>query len=384
VRGKERVLAALAGGAIPNSLKPKSAEERNTKDLLHVLTRQFEAELEDLQKVEPKIPQRTEIFFANATPEGLVKELSSGYPIGALWDDEAGNVIGSAGMNEERILGMLSTINKLWDTSPIKHTRATIEDREASGIRFTINLMMQGAVLQKLASMEGGLARHSGFLARILLCEPPSTMGTRFYRPPAETRAVEAFAARSRALMEKDLPWSNHDPNSIDPPVIDLSPEAREIWRAYHDEVEAELKESGDFFEVRDFASKSAEQAARIAGCFHIWLGYGPEELLSAELMNRAKTIAAWYLMETLRVMNVRSAPQELSDAERLLAWMIEKGEREYQRNTIAKTGPYAMQKYRDRRDAAICELVKAKIIREVKTGNNAVVYQLNPKVRGA
>ena len=58
--------------------------------------------------------------------------------------------------------------------------------------------------------------------------------------------------------------------------VLQLSEEAKRIWTAYFNKVEESLKQGGEFAEVKDFASKTAEQAARISGVLHVF-EFGPE-----------------------------------------------------------------------------------------------------------
>lgn len=52
-----------------------------------------------------------------------------------------------------------------------------------------------------------------------------------------------------------------------------LAPEAKTAWIAYHDAVEGELASGGELFDVRDVASKSADNATRLAALFHVFEG---------------------------------------------------------------------------------------------------------------
>ena len=68
-----------------------------------------------------------------------------------------------------------------------------------------------------------------------------------------------------------DTPLSLNDSGEIIPFVLDLSPEAKALWVAFHDEVEGELNAGGDMADTRDVASKAADNAARMAALFHLY-----------------------------------------------------------------------------------------------------------------
>src|SRR5205085_657136 len=120
----------------------------------------------------------------------------------------------------------------------------------------------------------GGLTRGSGFLARYLVAAPLSTMGARLYQePPQGMPNLAAFHRRIRELLDSHLPVD--DQGRLTPPLLQLSAGAFAAWREYHDAIERELKPLGEYASVCDFAAKSAENAARIAGCLHVFEG-GP------------------------------------------------------------------------------------------------------------
>ncbi|WP_233418505.1 DUF3987 domain-containing protein, partial [Ferrovum myxofaciens] len=56
----------------------------------------------------------------------------------------------------------------------------------------------------------------------------------------------------------------------IIPGMVDLSDEAKALWIKFHDTIETELASKGTLFDVRDVASKVADNAARLAVIFHV------------------------------------------------------------------------------------------------------------------
>ncbi len=96
---------------------------------------------------------------------------------------------------------------------------------------------------------------------------------------------------------------------------------------AFHDAIEGELASGGELYDVRDVASKSADNAARLAALFQVFeLGRG---VVGLEAFEGASRIAAWHLNESRRFFGGLALPAELADAARLDTWLIEYCRRE-------------------------------------------------------
>jgi len=207
---------------------------------------------------------------------------------------------------------------------------------------------VQPMVLSELSQRGGGLTRGCGFLARYLMAAPVSTMGRRLYRePPRGMPKLATFHQRIRNLLDANLPLD--DQGRLRPLQLRLTPGAFYLWRDYHDEIERQLNPLGDYETVRDFAAKSAENAARIAGCLHVFEGV--QGAISHENMQRATTLARWYLREALRVMDVLDEPQAWMDARLLDSWLAKEGYSPVP--DVLHLGPGPLRN-KARRDAAI------------------------------
>jgi putative DNA primase/helicase len=329
------------------------------------------AQVEDLRRrlIEHEGRRPTELVaprlrYEDVNPQSLAFMLATGYPSAALWSDEGGIVTGSRGMSNESFLGFLAALNRLWDGGELHHDRKQAQSVHVEGRRLTVSLMVQPAVLAELSQRGGGLTRGSGFLARYLIAAPDSTMGTRLYRePPEDMPALARFHDRVRACLEAPLTLDGQ--GRLNPPLLSPSSDAFMVWRAYHDEIERELSPLGEFAEARDFASKSAENAARIAACLHLF--EGRQGAIQAQTMRSAVCLARWYLREALRLLGLLEEPQEWTDARLLDSWLREKGVTS--RRDILHRGP-AQLRDRARRDAAIRvlkDLDRARLRREGK-----------------
>jgi putative DNA primase/helicase len=105
--------------------------------------------------------------------------------------------------------------------------------------------------------------------------------------------------------------------------MLPLTPEAKAAWVAFHDAIERELASGGELYDVRDVASKTADNAARLAALFQVFEDAGGA--IGAEAFESASRIAAWHLNEARRFFFGELAlPAELADAARLDGWLIE------------------------------------------------------------
>ena len=104
--------------------------------------------------------------------------------------------------------------------------------------------------------------------------------------------------------------------------MLTLSPEAKAAWRAFHDGIEDELRTGGELYDVRDVASKAADNAARLAALFHIFeRGMGA---IGPDSFESASRIVAWHLNESRRFFGELALPPELANAIRLKGWMLD------------------------------------------------------------
>ena len=251
------------------------------------------------------------------------------------------------------------------------------------GARLTMGLMVQEQVLREFMKNSKGLARGSGFMARFLVSWPESTMGTRFYEAPTEGMpALAAFNERLEEILNYPAPID--EAGALSPAEMTLSPEAKALWIEYHDGVERELGQGGDLYDVKDVASKSADNAARLAALF-AFFERGSCAIIEEEDFRRAAQIALWHLSEARRFLGEFCMPEELTNAARLESWLIKwcrkKGCTIISRRDIQQYGPYGLRR-KAALNAALGELVELGRAREVKTGTNRGIH-INPAVLG-
>jgi putative DNA primase/helicase len=341
-------------------------------------TESLELDLCELQHNEPERPLVTRLLYGDITPEELAYKLANVWPSGGLVSSEAGVVFGSAGMSGESVTRNLSRLNVLWDGGELPVDRRSSESFVVRSARLTVSLQIQCETLLSFLGKSGELARGSGFLARFLLTHPESTQGFRiFTESPDDWPYLDAFNLRIAELLNMPLPMD--EDGVLTPQMLFLTPEAKAEWVNYYNKVEAELAIGGKFFTVRDVASKSADNAMRIAALFHIF-GGGQGEI-GLEVFNQASRIAEWHLYESLRFFSEQTIPVELEKAAKLDKWLIGYCKREHT-SYVAKR--YVRQNGTIRNgqqlDTAISELTLLNRIQLREDGKQLSIW-LNPKL---
>ena len=139
------------------------------------------------------------------------------------------------------------------------------------------------------------------------------------FRPPHQRPALATFNDRLAAILGRAVPID--DDGHLSPAMLTLSPDAKAYWVSFHDAIEAQLSSGGDLYEVRDVASKTADNAVRLAALFHAFTGsIGP---VDAAAMESGGRIAAWHLTEAKRFLGELAMPAELANPIRLDAWLL-------------------------------------------------------------
>jgi uncharacterized protein DUF3987 len=332
--------------------------------------------LEGLEQNKPAGVIMPKLFYEDVNAETLAVTFSEGYPSSSLWSDEGGLVIGANGMSDDNLMKFVALLNRLWDGQPFERERLTAKCAHIKGRRFTVSLMMQPIVMARLLGACGGAARSMGFVARTLIAWPTSTIGSRLYRnPPAETSAINKFNDRMRELLDTKL--TTEGPNMVlTPHRLPLSFEAKGEWTKFFNDIESELKPSGEFWDIPDIGSKIAENAARISGMFHVVV-HGPEGEIDGPLMQGAISVATWHLNEVRRVIGASKVPQGIDDAEVLEEWLL-KQPGPVEPRDILRGGPRRVRD-KKRRDAAIKVLAKKHHVFE---SGKPTRLTINPGVR--
>ncbi|WP_434782373.1 DUF3987 domain-containing protein [Ferrovum myxofaciens] len=339
-------------------------------------TADMESALRGLEHNKPEQPRVPRLLYADATPEALAYSLSKQWPSGGVVSAEAGIVFGSHGMGKDSLMRNLGLLNQLWDGTSLTIDRRSSESFTVRGARLTVALQVQEQTLREFFTRSGALARGTGFLARFLVAWPESTQGQRpFTDPPANWPHLAAFHRRIATILDQPVPID--EDGALTPAMLSLAPDAKAAWVEYYNGIERELSSSGEFYDVRDVASKSADNAARLAALFQMF--EESKDAIGLAAFRSASFIAAWHLRESRRFFVELSRPAKLTDAARLDSWLIKYCQQECKHLVSTREAQrFGPIRIKENLDIAIFELEELGRLKVTRDGSR-ISIKLNP-----
>jgi hypothetical protein len=129
----------------------------------------LEQDLIELSRQEPAEITEPQLFHGDVNVASFGDAVTNGFfPIGAMWDDEGGTVIGGNGMNSDNRIGFLSMFDKLWDCGTYRNGRKSVKAIDIVNRRICVSLMLQPKIFDELRN--DGVVQSLGFFSRCLFC----------------------------------------------------------------------------------------------------------------------------------------------------------------------------------------------------------------------
>ncbi|CAM3291948.1 YfjI family protein [Halomonas lysinitropha] len=303
---------SLINAARPKGKQPMS--EAQGTDLQETLA-MIDAE-------EPQAPPMPNLTFSEPTSEGIYRHLQHSHPSAGLFSDEGVGFFGGHGMSEEGRGRTVAMVSKLWDGAPITRTRGTAgESGILAGRRLSAHLMLQPIVAAQV--LGDPLLQGQGFLARFLIVQEPSLVGQRLLkgRDPTKGPHHDPVIGRYWAALSEVIrnPLEVDDNGALSPRLARIEGEAFDAWARLHDGIEWQIRPEGRFREVQAFASKAADNAARIATVLALVEGF---QAPAVEHIERAGRLVAYYLESmAIRTAEAQQDAEEMK-ARDLLEWI--------------------------------------------------------------
>lgn len=314
--------------------KLKSDIRRN-KD--HLATNE---RLKELLTTNPKAPVRFKFLFNDATPAAIKAHLCGHWRSVGIMSDEAGIIFNGYTLNE------LPFINKMWDGSIFTVERKNEPEKLIRDARITLSLMVQPNVFKGYIDRKGDMAKGIGFFARCLMCQPASTQGNRkISNPIFSNEHLPVFHQRLMEIVNESIIKINEN-NRI---CLRFSAEAERHWIEFYNQVESEMRMIGLLYDFKDYASKMAENMARLAALLHYFSGDGGD--ISVTAVKAAVEIVAWYIEEYIRLFSKKEEfSLDVSEADELYCWIKDYCTQKFssciKKNIILQFGP---NKFRNR-----------------------------------
>lgn len=342
---------------------------------------ELEDRLKALETDKPEKPKVPRLLVGDSTTEALTWRLSNGWPVAGLLSSEGGLIFGAYSMGKDTIMRNLSTLNALWEAASWNVERKTTESFSIRSARLTVGISVQGETATRFIDGTRGLARGIGFLARFLMAMPKTRQGYRpFKEPPENWPCLARFHRRLGTLLDEPLNFNAH--GDLEPQTLTLSPEAKKIWIAFHNDIESELLPGGELEETKDVASKAADNVARLAALFHCF-ETSLNGTIGPEHITNAARLVAWHLIEAKRFMNELAISEEVSNAVKLDSWILDYCRKNHVKEVTTtqalQFGPHGMRRKR-LLDAAIYELEDVGRIRR-RTEGRTIFLTINPEL---
>lgn len=267
--------------------------------------------LREHQAAEPVKPRAFEMFYEDATPEGIIQGLSE-YPYAGVFADEAITFFTGQLKNN---LGLL---NKIWKNEPLPVSRKK-EGTVRVNAYLTFLLMVQPEIFEEYLERHGKRAVSSGFLARFLFTDTVSTIGQRRITLNQEKsrEALDALFEHFHKFL-KGQKEHFYDTSKSKKTLV-LTEEARSLFAEKINQYQLNIDKNQPWEHIPEFVSKAGSHAIRIAAMFDCY----SEKDITEQSLNNAFTITEWHLNQAGRYFYKLSAQYQLQqDVYMLFDWI--------------------------------------------------------------
>lgn len=296
----------------------------------------------------PEPPASPYRLVADATVEGLRRDLDTGPCAQGIFTDEAAAILSGYGMSAEHRSKSAGVFSKLFDDGHLSVSRATGGRVERYGRRLAMHWLIQPMAASE--AIGDPLLAALGFWPRFLAAWPaPGEPRKALAFRAEELPAVAAYWHRCDELLAEPLP-----DDAGDCPVIPLDAEARALLGKAFEGFERAARR-GALQCVRPWGLRASEQACRVAGVLAAFAG---ARTVDAQTMRDALALVA-YSVETWRaVVDEGAADQSAAHALRLYEWLTGRPGWCEKLAVIVKDGP-PVTRTKAKRDAALALLIE-------------------------
>lgn len=258
-------------------------------------------------------PVRYKFIFNDATPAAIKKHLCGQWRSVGIMSDEAGTIFNGYTLND------LPFINKMWNGASYSVERKNSPEIIIHNARMTLSLMVQPVGFRRFIEYKGDIAKGIGFFSRCIISQPSSKQG---YRQITDSAFSNEHLLKLHTRLIYIIKDSIARHEEKDKTCLYFSPEANKRWIEFYNRIESEMRLIGLLFNFKDYASKIAENMARIAALLHYF--NDEEGDISLTAVEAAIVISEWYADEHIRIF---SKPQPIillanSEADELLSWI--------------------------------------------------------------
>jgi len=274
----------------------------------------------DLGKLgpEPQAPRRPKMTFSNMTPEALVKTFQIAQPSLGVYSAEGAQFLSGHSFTPDKKNETLAIANAMWSGEVYSKVTIAHGEQTIANKRLAMHLMIQPHVAK--AVLNDSDMEVSGFTGRVLMCRPPSRIGTRLWTGAPGPEVDHDLAEYALDLLRLFRAGKVGDKGELMLRTLGLSDGADKLAATFYNEVERAQEPRGRYVKLKAQAGRAEEQARRIAG--NLELFYDPSaETIGEHNMACGIAIARWYLGEALRIIEGETLADEVTDADDIINW---------------------------------------------------------------
>ena len=291
----------------------------------------------------PEVPDSPYRLVADATVEGLRRDLDTGPCSQGVFSDEAAAILSGYGMSADHRSKTAGVFSKLWDAGHLSVSRATGPRVERYGRRIALHWLIQPMAASE--STGDPLLSALGFWPRFLVAwpDPQAPRLARDFRPEL-LPDVGAYWQRCADLLAIKL---NDD--ATDCPVIPLADAARELLGKAFERFEIDGRRGG-LQCIKPFVVRATEQACRVAG---VLAAFDSRPVVTLDAARGALALVTYSLKTWRAIIDEGAADPRGAHALRLFEWLTGKPDWRESLSVIVNAGP-ACVRSKSTRDAAI------------------------------
>jgi hypothetical protein len=296
---------------------------KNEKDIYDAQRREALNKKADKQEAldkltPPERPPAPNLTTTDPTIEGLQKSFLNGQPSQGLFTSEGATFFGGHSMNKDNVMKTIAGLSVFWDGGELRRNRGG--DGESYALfnrRLSAHIMIQPVIADGI--MSNRLLKAQGFMARFLVTKPTSLAGSRLYNHKNASNYPEltTYNERILSLLRKQPATDEHGGLILN--NLTLTDDAKKAWVHFYDVVEKQLAADGKLADIKESASKMAEQASRIAG---VLCAVDGGQQITIDHMAAGIELADYFLAEQLRLSQLAGVSTKHHQADDLDKWI--------------------------------------------------------------
>lgn len=331
-------------------------------------------EMQTLAENMPDEPILPELSGGDTNAEGLQKELVTHGGRWSILTEEGGIFQVIAGLYTKGQMN-LDTFLQAHSGSDIKVSRAGRKVSIANPA-LTFGIMVQPHIVRDFGSNQA--FRQTGFLARFLYAQPESNVGK---RKVLRSRIPKSIKNDYATILTNLL----NIPLESEPKVLTLSDEALSHFDDFSQMIEDECGEGKRLEDVKDWGSKLAGAALRIAALFHLVnCSHGNNLVISAVTMERALNFCELLIPHALYSFSTMAKDPVILAAKHLLTWIVRQGKNSIRMSDMQRT-PFFREQKQETLNDAVNVLLHRRILKgpfaKKTRGRKSVYFLLSPFV---